>query len=143
MNGAAAVSERKLAEGIFGIVTTKRIICRRDRGWMGDAYRTDIALARLSSVSLSIRRQVLGALLLTVLAIGAAAAYRAGAQEAAWLGAIAINCGIYAILMFWGSPIVSINASSVDTVTIASAWPWHRQEAEQFVEAIRQVILNR
>src|SRR5215469_9893011 len=136
MNEAGAVRERILAEGIFGVVTTKRIIYRRDRGWMGDGYRTDIALARLTSVSMSIKRQVLGAVLLAVLALGTAAAYRVGAQQAAWLGAIAINCGICAVLMCWGSPIVSINTSNVDRVTIASAWPWHRREAEQFVEAI-------
>ena|SRR5215472_1619287 len=143
MNEVGAVGEKILAEGIFGIVTTKRIIYRRDRGWMGDGYRTDIPLARLSSVSLLIKRQLLGVVLLAVLAIGTTVAYRVGAQEAAWLGAVAINCGIYAVLMFWGFPVVSINTSNVDRVTIASAWPWHHREAEQFVEAIRQVIVNR
>jgi hypothetical protein len=63
-------------------------------------------------------------------------------EPASWEIAAMLACAFYAIMLFWGWPAVEMNTSNMQGA-LATRWPWHRQEAHEFVEAIRGVLVQR
>jgi hypothetical protein len=130
------ISERTLVTGIFGTVTSKRVIYNRSRGWFSGGSREDISLAHVTSVRMDTTRHLLFGILLLFVGLGLL-----GAQSTN--GVLAgIVCVALAVLLVWGSPTVYVNTAGQDR-NRASSWPWHRQQASEFVEAIRQQIVQR
>jgi hypothetical protein len=141
MNIAASVSgtpisEQTLVSGIFGTVTSKRVIYNRSRGWFSGGAREDIALAHVTSVRIDTTRHLFWGILLLLVGLTLC-----GAQTANGVLAGVIAVGL-ATLLLWGSPTVYVNTAGQDR-NRASSWPWHRSQAAEFVEAIRQQIAQR
>lgn len=129
-------SEQQLVTGIFGTVTSKRVIYNRSRGWFSGGSREDIALAHVTSVRIDTKRHVLWGILLALVGLTLL-----GGQTGNGIFA-GLVCLALAALFVWGSPTVYVNTAGQDR-NRASSWPWHRQQATDFVEAIRQQIAQR
>jgi hypothetical protein len=141
MNSQASVagtpfSEQTLVTGIFGTVTNKRVIYNRSRGWFSGGSREDIALAHVTSVRIDTTRHLLWGILLLLIGLSLLGAQTINGNLAG------IGCAAMAVLLLWGSPTVYVNTAGQDR-NRASSWPWHRQQAAEFVEAIRQQIAQR
>jgi hypothetical protein len=132
----APISEQTLVTGIFGTVTNKRVIYNRSRGWLSGGSREDIALAHVTSVRIDTTRHLLWGILLLLVGLSLV-----GAETTNGLLTGTI-CSALAVLLLWGSPTVHVNTAGQDR-NRASSWPWHRQQAAEFVEAIRQQIAQR
>jgi hypothetical protein len=126
--------EQTLVETAFGTVTSKRVIYQSSKGWFSGGSRTDIPLQHVTSVRLDISRSVVWGLV--VLLIGLT--FLAAEGGAKIFGLIAL---IYAVLLLWGSPAVVVNTAGQD-LKAASGFPWHRNEAGKFVEALRKQLFK-
>jgi len=132
----APISEQTLVTGIFGTVTSKRVIYNRSRGWFSGGSREDIALAHVTSVRIDTTRHLLWGILLLLVGLSLFGAQTTNGVLAG------IACVVLAVLLLWGSPTVYVNTAGQDR-NRASSWPWHRQQAAEFVEAIRRQIVQR
>ena len=132
----APISEQTLVTGIFGTVTSKRVIYNRSRGWFSGGSREDIALAHVTSVRIDTTRHLLWGILLLLVGLSLFGAQTTNGVLAG------IACVVLAVLLLWGSPTVYVNTAGQDR-NRASSWQWHRQQAAEFVEAIRRQIVQR
>lgn len=130
------ISEQTLVTSIFGTVTSKRVIYNRSRGWFSGGSREDIALAHVTSVRIDTTRHLLLGILLLLVGLTLL-----GAQNANGVLAGVASFAL-AVLLLWGSPTVYVNTAGQDR-NRATSWPWHREQAAEFVEAIRQQIAQR
>lgn len=133
----APTQEQTLVTTIFGTVTNKRVIYNRARGWFSGGSREDIPLAHVTSVRIDITRHLLGGILLVL--IGLSMALAGGGAGVQAVGAVLVAV---AVLVLWGSPTVHVNTAGQDK-SRASGFPWQRDQASSFVEAIRQQLVQR
>jgi len=122
-------AEQTLVSGQFGTVTNKRVIYNRSKGWFSGGSREDIPLKHVTSVRLETTRHLVWGLLLLLFGIGL--------LQAAGLGLILVALGV---LFMWGSPTVVVNTAGRD-LNAAQGWPWQRDAALQFVEAVRHQLI--
>jgi hypothetical protein len=134
----APTQEQTLVTTIFGTVTNKRVIYNRARGWFSGGSREDIPLAHVTSVRIDIKRHLLWGILLVIIGLPMALAPGGGAG-AQVVGAVLVAI---AVLVLWGSPTVHVNTAGQDK-NRASGFPWQREQATSFVEAIRQQLVQR
>jgi len=130
--------EQTLVSTIFGTVTNKRVIYNRARSWFGGGSREDIPLAHVTSVRIDTKRHLLFGVLLAVVGILLALAPHSSIDVQ--LTGVALTA--LAVLLLWGSPSVYVNTAGQDK-SHASGLPWHRAQANAFVEAIRQQLVQR
>lgn len=122
--------EHTFVENPFGTVTSKRVIYFRAKGWFSGGSREDIPLQHVTSVRLDIVRSVIGGVILALLGIVLLSADLGAGKM---IGLIVVA---YAILLLWGSPAVVVNTAGRD-LNAAKGFPWQRDEAGAFVEALR------
>ena len=127
--------EQTLVTGVFGTVTTKRVIYQRSKGWLSGGSREDIPLKHVTSVRLDVSRHVLGDMLLLLIGFPILFTPDVGRQL---VGAIFL---LLAGLLLWGSPTVVVNTAGQDK-SASKGWPWDRPVAAQFVEAVRNQLVN-
>lgn len=127
-------SEQTIASGVFGTVTTKRVIYQRAKGWFSGGSREDIPLKHVTSVRLDITRHILGGLLLLLLGLSLLVAPGAGKI-------IGVIFTALAVLLLWGSPSVVVNTAGNDK-NASRGWPWDREVATAFVEAVRGQLVS-
>ena len=130
--------EQTLTSTIFGQVTTKRVIYNRSRGWFSGGSREDIPLAHVTSVRLDTTRHLLGGILLAL--IGLPMALKAANSNS--MQVIGVLLVALAMLLLWGSPTVYVNTAGQDK-SRSKGLPWQREQANSFVEAIRQQLVQR
>lgn len=133
----APTQEQTLVTTIFGTVTNKRVIYNRARGWFSGGSREDIPLAHVTSVRIDIKRHLLAGVLLILIGLSMALAGSGAGVQA--VGAVLVAV---AVLVLWGSPTVHVNTAGQDK-SRASGFPWQRDQAISFVEAIRQQLVQR
>jgi hypothetical protein len=129
------VAEQTFASGVFGTVTDKRVIYQRAKGWFSGGSREDIPLKHVTSVRLETTRHGLGGMLLFLVGLSCLAAPSASADV---LGVVLIAL---AILLLWGSPTVVVNTAGQDK-NASRGWPWERNVATAFVEAVRKQLVS-
>lgn len=134
----APAQEQTLASTIFGIVTTKRVIYNRARGWFSGGSREDIPLAHVTSVRLDTSRHVLRGILLVLIGLPIATEVR----NSDALQVVGVLLVALAVLLLWGSPTVHVNTAGQDK-SRSKGFPWQREQANSFVEAIRQQLVQR
>lgn len=134
----APAQEQTLASTIFGTVTTKRVIYNRARGWLSGGSREDIPLAHVTSVRLDTSRHLLGGILLVLIGLPMATAVR----NSSLLQVVGVLFVVLAVLLLWGSPAVHVNTAGQDK-SRSTGFPWQREQANAFVEAIRQQLVQR
>ena len=122
-------AEQTLVSGQFGTVTNKRVIYNRSKGWFSGGSREDIPLKHVTSVRLDTNRHIIWGLLLVLFGITL--------LPAAGLGLILLALGV---LLLWGSPQVVVNTAGRD-LNAAQGWPWERNAANAFVEAVRHQLV--
>jgi len=127
--------ESTFIENEFGTVTNKRVVYYRNKGWLSGGSREDIPLQHVTSVRLDVSRNILAGLLLILLSFG----FTPQGGGATFLG---LACLALAIILLWGSPLVVVNTAGRD-LNAAKGWPWHRAEANSFVEALRSQLFDR
>jgi hypothetical protein len=127
-------SETIIAQGVFGTVTSKRVVYYGAKGWFSGGSREDIPLKHVTSVSLAVIRSVLfGPFLLIV---GASLLAAPGAVKVVGVTLLGL-----AVLLLWGSPSVKVNTAGQDKKA-ARGLPWQRRQATAFVEAVRSQLFQ-
>ncbi len=134
MSEVAKQPEATFVENEFGTVTNRRVVYYRNKGWLSGGSREDIPLQHVTSVRLDISRSIIGGLFLLLLGIGLLGA--TGGAKAFGLAFLAL-----AFVLLWGSPSVVVNTAGRD-LNAAKGWPWHRQKASAFVEALRSQLFS-
>jgi hypothetical protein len=125
----AESGEQGVTDTVFGTVTTRRVIYFANKGWFSGGSREDVPLRQVVSVRYEIKRSIFLGLLVTVLGL---------VLLIFVVGIIVIPFGL---IMLWGSPVVNI-VTSGGTQSPAIGFPWQRQQAEQFVKAVREQLAS-
>jgi hypothetical protein len=128
-------TEQTLATSVFGIVTNRRVIYQRSKGWFSGGSREDIPLKHVTSVRLDTTRHVLWGILL--LLIGLPLTFGPNSSNAV-VGTVLL---CLAVLLLWGSPTVIVNTAGQDK-NASRGWPWERAAATAFVEAVRTQLVS-
>jgi hypothetical protein len=131
---ATPIAEQEFVSNTFGAVTNKRVVYFRDKGWFSGGSRQDIPLKHVTSVRLDTSRNIIGGIFLLLIGLGLFAA-DGGAKV---IGIIIIAV---AVLMLWGSPTVVVNTAGND-LNAAKGYPWLREEATAFVDALRKQLFH-
>ena len=135
MNEVVQQSESTFVENEFGTVTNKRVVYYRNKGWLSGGSREDIPLQHVTSVRLDTSRNILVGLFFLLVGL-----FMLGASGGAKiLGLVLIAL---AVILLWGSPLVVVNTAGRD-LNAANGWPWHRNKASAFVEALRTQLFNK
>ena len=135
MNEVAQPSESTFVENEFGTVTNKRVVYYRNKGWLSGGSREDIPLQHVTSVRLDTSRNIIVGIFFLFVGLFLLAAD--GGMKIFGLVLLAL-----AVILLWGSPLVVVNTAGRD-LNAAKGWPWHRQKASAFVEALRTQLFNR
>jgi hypothetical protein len=135
MAGMADQAEQTLARGVFGTVTDKRVIYQRSKGWFSGGSREDIPLKHVTSVRIDISRSILGGALLLILGLSLILSPNGGVSL---IGGALVLVGV---LLLWGSPSVVVSTAGGNQPG-SKGFPWHRSEADAFVDAIRHHMVN-
>jgi len=125
----AESGEQGVTDTVFGTVTTRRVIYFANKGWFSGGSREDVPLRQVVSVRYEIKRSIFLGLLVTVLGLFLLMFV---------VGIIVIPFGL---ILLWGSPVVNI-VTSGGTQSPAIGFPWQRQQAEQFVKAVREQLAS-
>lgn len=128
-------SEQIYVSNAFGTVTDKRVIYFREKRWFGGGSREDIPLKHVTSVRIEIERDVFCGIVLGL--VGLAMLGSGGA----WLMIGGVVLIALAGLLLWGSPSVIINTAGRD-LNAARGLPWERNEANAFIEALREQLFR-
>lgn len=122
-----AEAETTYVENLFGLVTDKRVVYHRDRGWFRVGLKQEVPLEHVKSVSLGISRHLIGGIIFVLIGL---------------LTIIAL-VGAYLILLgaclLWGSPAIVVNTTDGKREVMRS-WPWHRGPAYDFARALQDRI---
>ena len=141
------------AQGAFGAVTSKRVIFNAAKGRVGKRCREDIAIGGITSVRIEWSRQWIPGLLLLLLSIPGLLFLLASVFDA--LTGIGMPIGLLLFGLVTGPPVLSLALFflvSRPTVCLNTSGNDARRsvgrvvelaEAEAFVRAIRQAILER
>jgi hypothetical protein len=119
----------------FGIVTSKRVIYNRAKGWLSGGSREDIPLQHVTAVRLETSRSILGGIVCLIFGLSL---LNADAGTVKVVGALLLAIGV---LCLWGSPKVVVNTAGND-LRAAGGPPWQRGEADSFVEALRTQLFK-
>ena len=121
--------EKIFVSNIFGSVSDKRVVYFRKKGWFSGGSREDVPLKHVTSVRIDKARSIVGGIIFIL--IGLATIYFV-------VGIIPLAIGI---LLLWGSPTVVVNTAGGD-LSAAKGWPWQKEAAEEFVEALRKQLFK-
>src|SRR5262245_6949901 len=135
MNERRSHTERVFVENEFGTITNKRVIYYRAKGWFSDGSREDIPLQHVTSVRSDISRSAFVGTLFVLVSL----ALLGAEGDAIVLGALLFAV---AFLLMWGSPTVVVNIAGRN-LKAAKGLPWQRQSADDFVEALREQLINK
>jgi len=124
-----AQGEKTYVENPFGIVTDKRVVYYRKKGWFSGGSREDVPLKHVTSVRVETYRSIVGGVLLILLGLMLLVAV---------IGIVPLAFGI---LMLVGSPLVVVTTAAGDREAMRG-WPWHRQLAEEFAGALRSQLFK-
>lgn len=135
MADLAVEGEETYVQNGFGIVTSRRVVYFRSKGWMTGGSREDIPLQHVTSVRRDTARSVLGGSFLVLIGL----CMLAGPVGLKILGLLILS---YGILLLWGSPLVVVNTAGRD-LNAAKGWPWDRPHAEAFVVSLRDQLFKK
>ena len=121
--------EQIFVNNMFGSVSDKRVVYFRKKGWFSGGSREDVPLRHVTSVRIDKARSIIGGIIFVL--IGLATIYFV-------VGIIPLAIGI---LLLWGSPTVVVNTAGGD-LSAAKGWPWQKEAAEEFVEALRKQLFK-
>ena len=132
--------EQTYVSNAFGTVTDKRVIYFRAKGWFSGGSREDIPLKHVTSVRVDIKRRPVAGIVLGLIGLGMLASGEAASGEA---GVIIGGLVLIALagLLLWGSPSVVVNTAGQD-LSAARGFPWQRNEANAFAEALRKQLFR-
>ena len=121
--------EQTIIDNPFGIVTTKRVTYMAKKGWFSGGRREDVPLKQVVSVRYETGRNIFLGLFYVVLGL---------LLLAFIIGIIPLVVGV---LILWGSPVINVITAG-GTAAPVSGWPWQKQEAEAFVNALRGQLFS-
>lgn len=119
-----AQEETTYVKNIFGLVTDKRVVYHRDRGWLKEGLEQEVPLDHVKSVSLATSRHLMGGIVLVLVGL---------LTLIVLVGVIFIMFGA---VLIWGSPTVIVNKADGDR-DVMKGWPWHRGPAYDFAMALQ------
>lgn len=122
-------SEQTFVNNPFGIVTNKRVTYMAKKGWFSGGSREDVPLKQVVSVRYETSRNIVFGLFYVVLGV---------VLLALIIGIIPL---VFGILYLWGSPTVNV-VTAGGTAAPVSGWPWQKQEAEAFTNALRNQLFS-
>lgn len=126
---AEAADETTYLNNPFGLVTNRRVVYYRKKGWFSGGSREDVPLKHVTSVRVETSRSLVGGVLLILL--GAVLLYFV-------IGIVPLALGV---LLLWGSPSVVVATAAGDREAM-KGWPWHRELAEEFAKALRSQLFK-
>jgi hypothetical protein len=121
--------EQTVIDNPFGIVTNKRVTYMATKGWFSGGRREDVPLKQVVSVRLETSRSIFLGLFYIVLGL---------ALITFIVGIVPLVLGV---LYLWGSPRVNV-VTAGGTSAPVSGWPWQKQEAEVFANALREQLFS-
>ena len=124
-----ALAETTHFENAFGTVTDRRVVYLRKKGWFSGGSREDVPLRHVTSVRVDIVRSVIVGVVLLMI----------GVMLIVFI--VGIVPLFFGVMLLWGSPTVVVSTSGANQ-EFMTGWPWHRQEAEAFSNALRQQLFR-
>ena len=121
--------EQIFVSNMFGLVSDKRVVYFRKKGWFSGGSREDVPLKHVTSVRIEKTRSIIGGIIFVL--IGLVTIYFV-------VGIIPLVIGI---LLLWGSPTVVVNTAGGD-LSAAKGWPWQKGDAEEFVKALHKQLFK-
>ena len=132
---AETQGEQTYVNNIFGTVTDKRVVYFRAKSWFSGGSREDIPIKHITSVRVDITRSIAAGVILGFIGL---LMLQAGEAGVVIFGLILIAV---AALLLWGSPSVVVNTAGQD-LSAARGFPWQRNEANTFVDALRKQLFR-
>ena len=135
--------EQTYVSNAFGTVTDKRVIYFRAKGWFSGGSREDIPLKHVTSVRVDIERRPVAGIVLGLIGLGMLGMLASGEAASGEAGVIIGGLVLIALagLLLWGSPSVVVNTAGQD-LSAARGFPWQRNEANAFAEALRKQLFR-
>lgn len=124
--------EKTLVDNKFGKVTTEKVIYYPEKGWFSGGQQREAYLEQVTAVRQENSTSLVAGLIETVIGVALLVAI-GGAIVVELIGIILLLDGL---LKIWGSPSVTV-VTSQGTHSPSKGFPWDRQEATQFVSALR------
>ncbi len=126
---------QEIVNTAFGVVTDRRIIYFAKKGWLSGGSREDIPIRHITSVRLETNRHPILSILFGLIGVGAIAT-----QDPVGVVIGLVFLAITALLL-WGSPVVVVNTAGGD-LRPSSGFPWVKDEANSFVQALRDQLFK-
>lgn|SRR5690554_3263831 len=125
-------NEQQVSVTGYGTVTDRRVVFHSKKGWFSGGSQEDLPLKHITSVRLETNRRVLLGIVLLLAGLIS--------MSADWLfvGLVLI---VVAVLLLWGSPRVVLNTAGSD-LRPATGFPWTREEARTFVQAVQSQLFR-
>lgn len=124
-----AQAETTYVNNLFGLVTDKRVVYHRDRGWLWEGSEEDVPLRHVASVWVETSRNIIGGIMLILIGL---------ATLIFMIGALPV---VFGALLLWGSPTVVVNTTDGNR-EVMQGWPWHRGLADDFARALQGQIVK-
>ena len=121
--------EQIFVNNMFGSVSDKRVVYFRKKSWFSGGSREDVPLKHVTSVRIEKTRSIIGGIIFVLIGL---------ATICFLVGIIPLVIGI---ILLWGSPTVVVNTAGGD-LSAAKGWPWQKEAAEEFVEALRKQLFK-
>jgi hypothetical protein len=113
----------------FGIITKERLFYFENRSWIESGLRREIALPQVVSADWHLDRKILAGQVFFAIGIF---------TVVFWIG---VPILLYGILLYWGSPIVTLKMAGSEQPVIMKGWPWEISGARKFIEALRKKLI--
>src|SRR5574337_1325770 len=120
-------AETTYVDNIFGIVTDKRVVYHPNRGWLTEGREEDTPLSHIASVEFVISRSLLNGILLIVIGVPAMVVL------------VGVICILFGYCLLKGTPTIIVNTTNGNR-EIMKGWPWHREQAYDFAQALQRRI---
>ena len=125
-------AEAQVASTGFGTVTDRRVVFYSKKGWFSGGSQEDLPLKHVTSVRLETNRQIVAGLALLMLGL------IFFAMDMTFFGILVLAV---AAILLWGSPRVVLNTAGSD-LRVATGFPWTRDEAQTFVQAVQSQLFK-
>ncbi len=122
----------------FGTVYIDRIGFYARKGWLSGGAMEELPIRHVTSVSISVSRNVVFGSILLLIGLSCLAASK-GQVGVLLFSVIFLAFGA---MLLWGSPSVRVNTAGGD-LRPARGWPWQRDAADAYVAGVRKALFDR
>ncbi len=125
----------------FGRIEPGRVTFNLKKGWFAGRLKTDYPTQHITSVSLETSRRPIWSAICGFLGLGALSGLSESADPAGQviIGVLLIVLAIYFAL---GRPAIHFATAGGERIISYGSWPWEKNDAQQFVDAIRNEVFG-